>query len=301
MTGGARKWMARTALAALLCTTALTAPAFAATFTVTNLADSGAGSLRQAIIDANNLAGADTITVQVGVSGSVALLSNLSITEAVTIDTGLTISGNFGIDIATAGVVTLSKGGSYTGNTTLTSGTLRAEALLNGSALASNSSLLVMSAGTVLDLDVSSFASFKNISGDGAILNNSNSLGGGLNLIGNVPTNENFAGTITGTGSLTMWGGGEILTLSGSTDYSGDTNLFANAIIGSASGPFTNELRAGATNAFSANSAFVIIGDGTLNLNNFNQAIGSLEGAGGAAVLLGTGTLTTGSNNTSTT
>ena len=40
-------------------------PAHAATFTVTNLNDSGAGSLRQAILDANAAAGADTITFSV--------------------------------------------------------------------------------------------------------------------------------------------------------------------------------------------------------------------------------------------
>jgi len=37
-------------------------PAHAATLTVTNLNDSGAGSLRQAVIDANAAAGADAIT-----------------------------------------------------------------------------------------------------------------------------------------------------------------------------------------------------------------------------------------------
>jgi parallel beta-helix repeat protein len=64
------------------------APLCAATFTVTTNADSGPGSLRQAILDANATAGADTITFNVG-SGpqTIALLSALpAITEAVTID-----------------------------------------------------------------------------------------------------------------------------------------------------------------------------------------------------------------------
>ena len=38
----------------------------AATFTVTNVADSGAGSLRQAMIDANATAGIDTINFNIG-------------------------------------------------------------------------------------------------------------------------------------------------------------------------------------------------------------------------------------------
>ena len=40
-------------------------PLFAATFTVTNTADSGAGSLRQAILDANANPGADTIAFDI--------------------------------------------------------------------------------------------------------------------------------------------------------------------------------------------------------------------------------------------
>jgi IPT/TIG domain/S-layer homology domain len=48
---------------------ALTSGALAATFTVTNTNDAGAGSLRQAIIDANGLAGADTIAFNVSGAG----------------------------------------------------------------------------------------------------------------------------------------------------------------------------------------------------------------------------------------
>jgi hypothetical protein len=62
----------------------LAPPAEAAGFTVTNLADSGAGSLRQAIDDANLAAGADTITF--GVTGVIALTSGeLEITDDITI------------------------------------------------------------------------------------------------------------------------------------------------------------------------------------------------------------------------
>jgi hypothetical protein len=61
----------------------------AATFTVTNTNDSGAGSLRQAITDANNTAGADTITFNISGAGvhTITPLTVLpTITEAVTID-----------------------------------------------------------------------------------------------------------------------------------------------------------------------------------------------------------------------
>jgi hypothetical protein len=76
----------------------LASQAQAATFTVANTNDDGAGSLRQAIIDANATAGADTIDFTV--SGQITLASQLpNITDSagLTIDGGsadITISGN---------------------------------------------------------------------------------------------------------------------------------------------------------------------------------------------------------------
>ncbi len=58
-----------------------------ATFTVANLDDAGSGSLRQAIIDANNQAGADLIQFQAGLTGTITLTTGqLSITDSVTIN-----------------------------------------------------------------------------------------------------------------------------------------------------------------------------------------------------------------------
>lgn len=68
----------------------LATPARAATFTVTTTADSGPGSLRQAILDANASPGADTITFAIGAMGSQQTIQPTSalptITEPVTID-----------------------------------------------------------------------------------------------------------------------------------------------------------------------------------------------------------------------
>ena len=61
----------------------------ASTFTVTTAADSGAGSLRQAILDANAAAGADTITFNIAGAGvhSIVLATALpTVTDVVTID-----------------------------------------------------------------------------------------------------------------------------------------------------------------------------------------------------------------------
>jgi hypothetical protein len=72
------------------------APLSAATFTVTNTNDSGAGSLRQAILDANGNAGLDTIAFNITGSGLHTiqpLLSPIFITDAVVVD-GFTQAGS---------------------------------------------------------------------------------------------------------------------------------------------------------------------------------------------------------------
>src|SRR5262245_35837538 len=57
------------------------------TFTVLNLADGDPGSLRQAVLDANALPGADVIDFAPGLNGTIALSSGqLNITDALTID-----------------------------------------------------------------------------------------------------------------------------------------------------------------------------------------------------------------------
>jgi predicted outer membrane repeat protein len=74
-------------------------PADAATFTVTNLNDAGAGSLRQAIADANGAAGADTVAFQAGLTGTITLTTGqLDILDSVDVQgpgaAALTVSGN---------------------------------------------------------------------------------------------------------------------------------------------------------------------------------------------------------------
>ena len=73
-------------------------PAHASTFTVTNLNDSGAGSLRQAVMDANAAAGADTITFASSLgTGTITLTSMLPV---ITDGDGLTIDGDNRITIS---------------------------------------------------------------------------------------------------------------------------------------------------------------------------------------------------------
>src|SRR5262249_54528319 len=99
-----------------LCLESLEQRLAPATFTVTNLIDSGAGSLRQAIFDANALAGQDTINFQAGVSGTILLTSTLAITDSVIINgpgaAALSVSGRntlrpFTISNSNASVITV--------------------------------------------------------------------------------------------------------------------------------------------------------------------------------------------------
>ena len=63
-------------------------PSFCNTFTVTNTNDSGAGSLRQAILDANAAAGPDLIQFNIPNNGvqTIQPLSEYDVTDQVTID-----------------------------------------------------------------------------------------------------------------------------------------------------------------------------------------------------------------------
>jgi len=109
------------------------------TFTVTNLNDSGAGSLRDAISAANTAGGASTITF--AVSGTVTLTSDLPpITQNVTIDAtsapgataggapvvGIDCSGNAGLTFGTgsdgSSLLGLAVGGASGNGITIDSG-----------------------------------------------------------------------------------------------------------------------------------------------------------------------------------
>ncbi len=86
------------AAAGTLGAVAFAAPAEAATFTVSNLDDAGAGSLREAIEDANLTGASDTVVFQSGLSGTITLASEIPIDEPVEIqgpgaDT-ITVSGD---------------------------------------------------------------------------------------------------------------------------------------------------------------------------------------------------------------
>ena len=105
----------------------------------------------------------------------------------------------------------------------------------------------------------------------------------------NISGTNNYFTQFTGVGGIDKTGVGTmVFNYNGvpATNYSGPTNIQAGTI------------KAGAAGTLSLNSAFVLSGSTVLNLNNFNNEIGSLAGAG--TVHLGSGTLTNGGDGTST-
>ena len=84
--------------------------ATASTFTVTNTDDAGSGSLRQALIDANNNAGADTVVFDAAVSGTITLTTGrLEATESVVVQGPG--SANLSVSRATGQIFYLYKSG----------------------------------------------------------------------------------------------------------------------------------------------------------------------------------------------
>ncbi|VTV12888.1 Outer membrane protein IcsA autotransporter precursor [Variovorax sp. WDL1] len=178
-------------------------------------------------------------------------------------------AGSIGVVKRGAGRLVLSGTNTYSGGTTVTGGTLSISSDPN---LGTAAGPLTLDGGTLQNTAAVTTARAITI-GSG---------GGGFQTDADLASN----GSISGTGSVTKTGAGT-LTLAGANTYAGTTTLSAGT------------LRAGAANAFNAASAVTLGGGATLDLNNFSQTIGSLAGFG--FVTLGTGTLTAGGDNTSTT
>ena len=147
-------------------------------------------------------------------------------------------------------------------------------------------------AGTLILTGTNTYSGGTTIDGGTLVLGNGGAVG---SIVGNVTDNGLFAvnrsdaytfgGVISGTGGFAQIGTGTTI-LTGSNTYGGATTVSAGM------------LQAGGTNVFAPNSAFTVASGATLNLNSFNQSIGSLAGAG--SVALGSAVLTTGNDNTST-
>ncbi|HEX8217915.1 MAG TPA: S-layer homology domain-containing protein [Chloroflexia bacterium] len=182
------------------------APSVSTTFTVTSTADSGAGTLRQAIIDANNNAGADTIAFNIGGTPGAVKTINLQsalpgITSPVTID-GYTQPGSIPNTVVAPGAI---------------SATLLIE--LNGSAAGANADGLSITAG--------------NSTVKGLIINRFSRHGIQLSGSSGNRTEGNFIGTDSfGTSDLGNTGSGISISSSMTNTVGGSTAAARNLISG---------------------------------------------------------------------
>jgi autotransporter-associated beta strand protein/T5SS/PEP-CTERM-associated repeat protein len=227
---------------------------------------SGAGVLSKAgpgtliLTGSNTYTGGTTIaggTLQLGNGGaSGSIVGNVTdngifaINRSDTFAFGGVISGSGAFAQIGPGTTILTAVNTYGGGTAINGGALAVAADAN---LGAASGGLAFGGGTLRYL--SGFTTNRAVT--------LNAGGGAFDTNGN---NATLAGTISGAGGLAKTGAGT-LTLSGASSYSGATAVNAGT------------LQAGAANAFAPGSAFTVASGATLDLNNFNQTIGSLAGA----------------------
>lgn len=234
------------------------------------LSINGTGATRG--ININSGAGLTTINSRVELSG---LSQPVTVNNAAGLVLNGALIGNVGLTKDGTGQLTLAGANAYTGATAVVQGTL----LAGAANVIPSLSAVSVNTGSVLNLN--GFAqNVGSIAGAGAI-----TLGTAALVTGNDGSSTIFNGIISGTGSVQKVGSGT-WTLGGANAYTGATRISVGT------------LQAGATNVVPISSAVVVSGGVTFHLDNFNQSIGSLAGAG--AVTLGTATLVTGNDNSST-
>lgn len=238
-------------LLSLVFASLCSAPGWCTIYNVTNTADSGAGSLRQDVTNANAGGGTNTITWTAGSGGTITLGSALSINGNNTLDvtgapsaamiSGATTANTLGL----GGAVTFANASAF--DWTITAGITGTGSLTKtgaGKLILTGGTFNTYSGGTILNagiLSVDSDASLGNTSGgltfNGGTLQTAASISSArgitLNGSGTFDTNgldSSLTGVISGTGLLVKNGAG-MLNLRGSNTYSGGT-LFNSGKIG---------------------------------------------------------------------
>ncbi len=211
------------------------------------------------------------------------------------------ISGSGGLSKLGSGTFTLSGSNSYSGTTTINAGTV---VLQNSAALGATTGGTSVASGATLQLE-------NNI----AVGSEALALSGTLRQASG---NNSYAGAISGSGGLVVSGGQ--LTLSGASanTYSGDTTVSAgtlvlgksagvtavsgNITVGSGSGSANLTLSSSDQIADSSRVTLSSGGTPVFNLANNHETLGSLSSSNPASsVSLGSATLSTGSDNSSST
>ena len=285
-------------------------------FSLSGTGDGGVGAV-------HNLSGNNTLNATLNLTGATTLGSTTgTLTLGNSIDVGsaltLTGAGNFAFGQQLFGSSSLTKSG--TGTATFTGSSSNS---FSGAAnLNDGTTILSRTAGTVVlgqsainlgdgvgaagsailrlgaNEQIANYVSTFNLASDGRFdLNGFTesvnvitgtgqvTLGSGTLNVGINSGSSTYDGVISGTGSLTKSGSGTV-TLGGSNTYTGATNITGGT------------LTLAAANRLADTTAVDVSSGATFNLNNFSDTVGSIAGAGN--VTLGSGTLTSGGNNTST-
>jgi hypothetical protein len=284
----------------------------ASNFVVTNLNNTGAGSLRQAIADANSTAGADTITFTGGLTGTIAIATGgqLHITDSVTIAGPganiLSVSGTSGnsrsrvLEIHSGATVVISgltiHKGSVTGmatgpafgpgiansgnltlnNCVVSDNTIRAVAFFAGEAYGggiSNSGTLTLNNCVVRDNSITGISNF------GAGIGSPPTATSTLILNNSTISGNTVFSPSTGTGS-----GGGVAVNSSSTATINNSTISGNLVIGAGS--------SAGGGVFSA---------GTLNVRNSTVTANVVSGIGAGKTQGGGLTVTGGTTTLSST
>ncbi len=258
-----------------------------------------------ATLRVNNVAiGAEAVTLNgtgVGAAGALqgtgtaSLAGNVTLAAASTVGvTGAAdaltlsgvVSGANALTKAGAGTLTLSGANIYTGTTTISAGTVVAS---NATALGTVAGGTTVAAGATLN--VNNVA----IGAEAVTLNGTLQGTGAASLAGTVALGAASAlntaafgdtltltGVVSGANALNKNGAGTVvLGGAAANTYTGATNVNAGTLrVGSAANKITNT------------SAVNVAAPGTLDLNNFNETVGSIAGAGN--ITLGSATLTAG-------
>jgi hypothetical protein len=239
------------AVVALVMAVVLVSPTQAATpFTVINTNDSGAGSLRQAILDANGAAGEDTINFQPSLSpATITLGSQL---PAITDSAGLIIGGG-------SAKITVSGDNKYRVFEVGSSAklTLNKLTVANGNAVEGGGGIINL--GGTVTVTNSTLSGNSSSSGGGGIYNN------GMLTLSNSTLSGNSA-----SGGGGIWNNGGTLTLSNST-------LSGNSSSPGDSGSILNNNTATLKNTIVSGGSCLIVGGtpGTFNDGGYNLDSGT--------------------------
>ena len=240
-------------------------------FVVTDTNDSGSGSLRQAVLNANALLGSPTITFSTALAGQTITLTSgeIAISTSLTIDGGgqaITITGN---NASRAFNVNASSGGVVISNLALTN----CHTTSNGSAITAATQL------TLNNCTLANNAVTRSGFGDtGGVIFSSSTL-----ALSNCSLSNN---TITGAGGAVWVQGGSLTmancTVSGNTCnpgpasgilIQGSTASLSNCTVSGNSGSTTIDVLAQASNSSLTMQNCTLNGNSVANINGFGSAL----------------------------